>query len=93
MRRAVITGLGLVSPLGNNAAETLASLRDTKSGIQFQEAYKEMGLRSQVAGSIDLETDDLIDRKLRRFMGDAAKFSYIAMDEAIREGVRPVESP
>lgn len=85
MKRAVITGLGIVSPLGNNLAETLTSLRETKSGIRFQESYKEMGLRSHIAGSIELDTTELIDRKLRRFMGDAAAFSYIAMDEAIKD--------
>ncbi len=90
MRRAVITGMGLVSPLGNNKAETLTSLRETKSGIKFQEAYKEMGLRSHVAGSIELDTEALIDRKLRRFMGDASAFSYIAMGEAIEDsGLAP----
>ena len=83
MKRAVITGMGLVSPLGNNVAETLVSLKDTRSGIRFQESYKEMGLRSQVAGSIHIDVEALIDRKLRRFMGDAAAFSYIAMNEAV----------
>ncbi len=85
MRRAVITGLGLVSPLGNNAQETLNSLRETKSGIKYQEAYEEMGLRSLIAGSIDIDIEDRIDRKLRRFMGDAAAFSYIALNEAISD--------
>jgi 3-oxoacyl-[acyl-carrier-protein] synthase-1 len=85
MRRAVITGLGLVSPLGNNAQETLVSLRETKSGIKYQEAYEEMGLRSLIAGSIDIDIEDRIERKLRRFMGDAAAFSYIALDEAIAD--------
>lgn len=85
MKRAVITGMGLVSPLGNNKAETLTSLRETKSGIKFQEEYKEMGLRSHVAGSIEIDTEALIDRKLRRFMGDASAFSYIAMQEAIED--------
>jgi 3-oxoacyl-[acyl-carrier-protein] synthase-1 len=85
MKRAVITGMGLVSPLGNNKAETLSSLMETKSGIKFQEEYKEVGLRSHVAGSIDIDTEALIDRKLRRFMGDASAFSYIAMGEAIED--------
>ena len=85
MKRAVITGMGVVSPLGNNIAETLTSLRETKSGIKFQDAYKEMGLRSHVAGSIDIDVESLIERKLRRFMGDAAAFSYIAMQEAIND--------
>jgi len=83
MKRAVITGMGIVSPLGNNLAETLVSLRETKSGIKFQEAYEEMGLRCHLAGSIDIDIESLIDRKLRRFMGDAAAFSYIAMQQAI----------
>ena len=56
---------------------------ETKSGVKFQEEYKEVGLRSHVAGSIDIDTEALIDRKLRRFMGDASAFSYIAMGEAI----------
>lgn len=84
MKRAVITGMGIVSPLGNNIAATLDSLKATRSGIRFQDAYEEMGLRSHIAGSIeDLDVEGMIDRKLRRFMGDAAAFSYIAMQEAI----------
>ena len=85
MKRAVITGMGVVSPLGNNVPETLTSLRETKSGIKFQDAYKEMGLRSHVAGSIEIDIESMIERKLRRFMGDAAAFSYIAMQEAIND--------
>jgi len=83
MKRVVISGMGLVSPLGNNKVETLASLRETRSGIRFQPIYEEMGLRSHIAGSIELDTAELIDRKLLRFMGDAAAFSYISMLEAI----------
>ena len=85
MKRAVITGLGIVSPLGNNLTDTLASLQATRSGIRFQDAYVEMGLRCHIAGSIDLNIEDKIDRKLRRFMGDAAAYSYIAMVEAIAD--------
>ncbi|MFT7685226.1 MAG: 3-oxoacyl-[acyl-carrier-protein] synthase-1 [Candidatus Azotimanducaceae bacterium] len=85
MKRVVITGMGLVSPLGNNKEETLDSLMETRSGIKFQEEYKEMGLRSHIAGSIDLDIEPLIDRKLRRFMGDAAAFAYISMVEAIED--------
>ena len=85
MKRAVITGMGVVSPLGNNLGETLESLKETRSGIKFQEAYQEMGLRSHIAGSIDIDTESTIDRKLRRFMGDAAAFSYISMKEAIED--------
>jgi 3-oxoacyl-[acyl-carrier-protein] synthase-1 len=89
MKRVVISGMGLVSPLGNNKAETLISLRETKSGIKFQEEYKEMGLRSHVAGSIDIDVESMIDRKLRRFMGDAAAFSYISLAEAIADSGLP----
>ena len=90
MKRAVVTGMGIVSPLGNNIAETLSSLRDTRSGIKYQESYVEMGLRSHVAGSIDIDTNELIDRKLKRFMGDAASYSYVAMAEAIADsGLAP----
>ena len=85
MKRAVITGLGIVSPLGNNLTETFTSLYETRSGIKFQDAYAEMGLRSHIAGSIDIDVDGMIDRKLRRFMGDAAAFSFIAMQEAIND--------
>mgnify|MGYP001407906103 FL=1 len=77
--------MGIVSPLGNNIAETLSSLRNTRSGIKYQESYVEMGLRSHVAGSIDIDTNELIDRKLKRFMGDAASYSYVAMAEAIAD--------
>ncbi|MAU92333.1 MAG: beta-ketoacyl-ACP synthase I [Gammaproteobacteria bacterium TMED182] len=85
MRRAVITGLGIVSPLGNSVPLTLASLKATQSGIKHQPIYEEMGLRSHVAGSIEIDQEALIDRKLRRFMGDAAGFSYIALQEAIAD--------
>jgi 3-oxoacyl-[acyl-carrier-protein] synthase-1 len=85
MKRAVITGLGVVSPLGNNKEQTLGSLRDVRSGIRFKDEYKELGMRSQVAGTIELDTSELIDRKLLRFMGDASAYSYIAMKEAIED--------
>ncbi len=77
--------MGVVSPLGNTVAETLSALLETRSGIKFQDEYAEMGLRSHIAGSIDVDIEELIDRKLRRFMGDAAAFSYIAMKEAIED--------
>jgi len=75
--------MGIVSPLGNNLKETLDSLRESRSGIKFQDNYREMGLKSHIAGSIELDLDQLIDRKLKRFMGDAAAFSYLSMAEAI----------
>ncbi|WP_372764657.1 beta-ketoacyl-ACP synthase I [Litorivivens sp.] len=85
MRRVVITGMGVVSPLGNNLGEALASLQQGKSGISTNETYKEMGFRSHVSGSISIDTGEFIDRKQKRFMGDAAAFTYIAMQEAIRD--------
>ncbi|MFZ5697702.1 MAG: beta-ketoacyl-ACP synthase I [Pseudomonadota bacterium] len=91
MRRVVITGMGIVCSLGNNKTEVLAALRAGKSGIRFKEQYKEMGMRSQVAGQVlNLDQDALIDRKQKRFMGDAAAFAYIAMKEAIDQaGLTP----
>ncbi len=84
MRRVVVTGMGIVCSLGNNPAEVLASLRAGKSGIRFIEQYKEIGMRSHVAGQVkDLDVDALIDRKQRRFMGDAAAYAHIAMQQAI----------
>jgi len=83
MKRAVITGLGVVSPLGNDSSKVLESLRMGRSGIKFQETYQQMGLRSQVAGSIDVAVEELIDRKVRRFMGDAASFAFISLQQAI----------
>ena len=85
MRRAVITGLGLVSSIGNNKAEVLKSLKEGRSGISYQPDYEEMGLRSHVAGRVDIDFKEHIDRKLLRFMGDAAAYSYIAMKEAIEQ--------
>ena len=90
MKRAVITGMGIVSPLGNSVPETLAALQATRSGIQYQPLYEEMGLRSHIAGSTEIDQEALIDRKLRRFMGDAAAFSYIALKEALVDsGLEP----
>ena len=85
MRRVVITGLGIVSCLGNDKQTVTESLRTGKSGIKFQQAYKDMGMRSHVAGSIDIDLEALIDRKAKRFMGDAAAFAYISMAQAIAD--------
>ena len=85
MRRAVITGLGLVSSIGNNKAEVLKSLKEGRSGISYQPDYEEMGLRSHVAGRVAIDFKEHIDRKLLRVMGDAAAYSYIAMKEAIEQ--------
>jgi 3-oxoacyl-[acyl-carrier-protein] synthase-1 len=83
VRRVVISGLGVVSCLGNSQDEVVESLRAGRSGISFNESYAEMGLRSQISGSIDIDITEHIDRKVRRFMGDAAAYSYIAMQQAI----------
>ena len=85
MKRAVVTGLGVVSPIGNSQAEVIESLRSCSAGISFREEYLAMGMRSQVAGNIEINPDDLIDRKQRRFMGDAAAYAYIAMQQAIED--------
>ncbi len=85
MRRVVITGLGITSCLGNDKETVSTSLRTSRSGIRFNPEYAEMGLRSNVCGSIDLNLEELIDRKIKRFMGDAAAFSYLAMRQAIAD--------
>jgi 3-oxoacyl-[acyl-carrier-protein] synthase-1 len=77
--------MGIVSCLGNDKETVLDALKEGRSGIKFQEEYKELGFRSHVAGSIDIDLDELIDRKLRRFMGNAAAYSYLAMDQAIKD--------
>ncbi len=83
MRRVVVTGMGIVSPIGNNVAEVTDSLRAGRSGIVFCDEYAEMGFRSHVHGAPLIDFDDRIDRKLRRFMGNGAAYNYIAMREAI----------
>ena len=85
MRRVVVTGLGVVSSIGNNAAEVTKALRDGRSGIEFVPQYKDLGFRSQVAGTVKLNVDEVVDRRLRRFMGDGAAFAYLAMKEAIAD--------
>jgi 3-oxoacyl-[acyl-carrier-protein] synthase-1 len=85
MKRVVITGLGIVSSIGNNAEEVTASLKAGKSGISHAKSFEEQGLRSQVWGKPTIETKDHIDRKAIRFMGDAAGYAYIAMDQAIKD--------
>jgi 3-oxoacyl-[acyl-carrier-protein] synthase-1 len=85
MRRVVVTGIGIVSPIGNDQHEVLESLRNGKSGIVFSEEYKELGFRSHVHGSVKLNTDDVVDRKLKRFMGEGAAYNYIAMEQAIAD--------
>ena len=90
MRRVVITGFGIVSCLGNDADSVSRALRLGQSGIRFRESYKEIGMRSQVAGLPSINFEERIDRKTRRFMGDSAAYAYVAMDDAIRNaGLEP----
>ena len=85
MRRVVVTGLGIVSSIGNNREEVLDSLRAGRSGIEYIDEYKELGFRSHIAGTVNINTEELIDRKLRRFMGNSAAYNYIAMQEAVAD--------
>ena len=92
MRRAVITGIGIKSCLGNDKASVTESLRQAKSGIAYREIYKEMGMRSHVGASPDLDLKEAIDRKQFRFMGGAAAYAYLAMQSAIEDaGLEPDE--
>ena len=83
MKRVVVTGIGIVSCLGNDQASVLESLKAGKSGITFTEEYEKLGLRSHVSGSINIDLDELIDRRPRRFMSDAAAYAYVAMQQSI----------
>ena len=85
LRRVAVTGVGIVSSIGNNAAEVTESLRQGRSGIVFAEDYAEHGFRSQVKGDVRIDLADHIDRRLLRFMGDGAAYNYIAMQEAIAD--------
>ena len=85
MRRVVVTGIGIVSCLGAGKAAVLDSLRAGRSGIRHNQTYVDTGMRSHVSGSIDVDTSELINRKLLRFMGDASAYSYLSMKEAIED--------
>ena len=85
LRRVAVTGLGIVSPIGSNAAEVTDSLRAGRSGIVKSDVYEEMGFRSHIHGAPTVDIDEHIDRKVRRFMGDGVAYGYIAMQEAIRD--------
>jgi 3-oxoacyl-[acyl-carrier-protein] synthase-1 len=85
MRRVVVTGIGTVSSLGNNKEETAAALQEGRSGIEFIPEYEELGFRSHVAGTVDIDIEERIDRKLRRFMGNSSAYNYIAMQEAVED--------
>ena len=85
MRRVVVTGLGIVSPIGNNADEVLTSLKAGKSGIEASPDMAEHGFRSQIAGTVKLDIKDHVDKRALRFMGPAAAYAYIAMAQAITD--------
>ena len=85
LKRAVITGIGAISCIGNNISEITKSLKLGTSGIRFNESYKELDMRSQISGSINLNVKDLIDRKHLRFMGEAASYAYLSTAEAIKD--------
>src|SRR5690349_3188103 len=92
MRRVVVTGLGIVSSIGNNAQEVVASLHDAKSGIVAADDYKKMGFRSQVHGSLKVDVDAAVDRRAKRFMGDGAAYAWLAMNQAIQDaGLEPTD--
>ncbi|MGP1932314.1 MAG: beta-ketoacyl synthase N-terminal-like domain-containing protein, partial [Arsenophonus sp. ET-DL12-MAG3] len=88
MNRAVITGLGIISSIGNNQKEVLTSLKSGRSGIRFSEEFEKMGLRSHIWGNIQLTENYVkqkIDRKILRFMSDCSIYAYLAMEEAIQD--------
>jgi len=85
MRRVVITGLGILSSIGNNKSEVMSALKNAQSGLEFSQEYADLGFRSHVHGPVRINLDDNIDRKLKRFMGDGAAFNYLAMQEAIQD--------
>ena len=87
MKRVVVTGIGIVSSIGNNKAEVLGALKNGKSGIEHCPEYADLEFRSHVHGSINIDLDVLIDRKLKRFMGDSAAYCYVAMQEAIEDAL------
>src|SRR5205807_121235 len=92
MKRVVITGMGIVSSIGNNTQEVLASLHDAKSGIKRADKYAEMGFRSQVQGAPTLNPADVIDRRAMRFLGEGAAWNHVAMEQAIQDsGLSPEE--
>ncbi len=83
MKRVVVTGMGIVSCLGNNIATVLDALREGRSGIRYKDDYQQMGFRSHIAGTVDIDLKEHIDRKALRFMGEAAGFAYVSMQQAI----------
>src|SRR3954454_3662009 len=85
MRRVVVTGMGIVSSIGNNTQEVLASLREAKSGIVKADKYTELGFRCQVHGAPSLEPEEVVDRRAMRFLGQGSAWNHVAMEQAIRD--------
>ncbi|HXZ69180.1 MAG TPA: beta-ketoacyl-ACP synthase I [Alphaproteobacteria bacterium] len=85
MRRVVITGLGIVSSIGNNAQEVLASLREGRSGVVKADEYQKLGFKCQVHGAPQIDLESAVDRRVRRFMGDGAAYNYVAMQQAVSD--------
>ena len=85
MRRVVVTGVGIISSIGASRQAVTAALRQGSSGISYSEEYEELGFRSKVCGSIDIDLTAEIDRKVKRFMGDAAAYNYLAMRDALED--------
>src|SRR6201989_2677661 len=92
MRRVVVTGMGIVSSIGNNTQEVLASLHEARSGISRAEEYAKLGFRSQVQGAPTLNPADVVDRRAMRFLAEGAAWNHVAMEQAIRDsGLEPSE--
>src|SRR3982751_6543061 len=92
MRRVVVTGMGIVSSIGNSTQEVLANLREAKSGISRADKYAELGFRCQVHGAPSLDPSEVVDRRAMRFLGGGAAWNHVAMEQAIRDaGVEPTE--
>jgi 3-oxoacyl-[acyl-carrier-protein] synthase I len=86
MRRVVVSGMGIVSSIGNNTQEVLASLREARSGVVFADRYKELGFRSHVHGAPQLDAEEVVDRRAMRFHGGGTAWNHVAMEQAIRDG-------
>src|ERR671933_2988111 len=85
MRRAVVTGMGIVSSIGNNPQDVLASLREARSGISYAPQFAEHGFRCQVSGAPTLDPEEVVDRRALRFLGGGAAWNHVAMEQAIRD--------